>query len=98
MRTTQAQGDREFALEHRRHTSAPSWAASCVRWGSVLGGAVAFLSVSLVLWALTFAVVSLAVPRDARSMHGTGPALWIVAAVSTVIGGAMGGWSAERGP
>jgi hypothetical protein len=97
MQPTEAQRDRDFAVEHRCHTFEPSWAASCLRWGSVLGGAVALLSLSLFLCALAFAVVALVVHRDARSLPGTGLALWIVAVVSMVIGGAVGGWSAEHG-
>jgi hypothetical protein len=97
MQPSEAQRDRDFALEHRCHTSEPPWAAPCLRWGSVLGGAVALLSLSLVFCALAFAVVSLVVHRDAGSMRGTGLALWIVAVLSTVTGGAVGGWSAEHG-
>jgi hypothetical protein len=97
MHPTEAQRDRNFASGHRGHASEPSWAASCLRLGSVVGGAVALLSLSLLLCALAFAVVSLVAHRDAGSMRGTGLALWIVAAVSTVIGGVVGGWSAEHG-
>ena len=74
----------------------PPWVASKLRWGAVLGGAVALVSVSLFLWCLAFAITSLATSPFATSTRASGLALWICAMAATVVGAIAGGWSAGR--
>lgn len=76
------------------HTYAEPLSGLRVSWGSVLAGAVTTLAVSLILWALALAVVSLVARPDAASMRGIGIALWICAMGTTLIGALVGGWFA----
>lgn len=65
-----------------------------ISWGSVLAGTVAMLAVSLILWALALALVSLATHPTGASMKGSVVALWICAIATTLIGAIVGGFLA----
>ncbi|HTB75928.1 MAG TPA: hypothetical protein VK762_21915 [Polyangiaceae bacterium] len=69
---------------------------SRVRWGSVLAGAVTFLSVALLLWGLGFAIVSFAAHPTSASTRAGALALWICAMATTIVGAIVGGWFAGR--
>ncbi len=76
------------------HTYAEPLSGLRVSWGSVLAGAITTLAVSLILWALALAIVSLAAHADAHSMRSSGIALWICAMGATLVGAFVGGWFA----
>jgi hypothetical protein len=68
-----------------------------VSWAAVLSGAVALLAVTLIVWALALAIVSLAAHPTGGSLKGAAIALWIGAMVATLLGGFVGGWFASIG-
>jgi hypothetical protein len=76
------------------HTYAEPLSGLRVSWGSVLAGAVTTLAVSLILWALAVAIISLATHPDVGSLRGSAVALWVCAMGTTLIGAFVGGWFA----
>lgn len=62
-----------------------------VSWGAILGGAVAMLAVSVLLWVLALAIIGLATHPDAASVRGGVIALWICAMATTIVGAFVGG-------
>jgi hypothetical protein len=62
-----------------------------VSWGSILAGAVTTLAVSIILWALALAIVLTATSATMGSLGGSLVALSILAIVTTLIGGFVGG-------
>ena len=65
-----------------------------ISWGSLLAGAVAMLSVSMILWALGLAIVALATHGTWASVRGSIIALWIIAMGTTLVGAYVGGFIA----
>lgn len=62
-----------------------------VSWGSILAGAVTTLAVSTLLWALALAIVLTATSATLSSLGGSLIALSILAIITTLIGGFVGG-------
>jgi hypothetical protein len=62
-----------------------------VSWGAILAGAVTMLAVSLLLWAVSLAVVFSVTTPTVASLKGSVVAAWITAIVTTLIGGFVGG-------
>ena len=62
-----------------------------VSWGAILAGAVTLLAVSLLLWAVSLAVILSATTPTVASIKGSVVAAWITAIVTTLIGGFVGG-------
>ncbi len=62
-----------------------------VSWGAILAGAVTMLAVSLLLWAVSLAVIFSATTPTVASIKGSVVAAWITAIVTTLIGGFVGG-------
>jgi hypothetical protein len=62
-----------------------------VSWGSILAGAVTTLAVSILLWALSLAIVLTATNATMGSLRGSMIALSILAIITTLIGGFVGG-------
>ena len=71
----------------------PGWGG----WGSVVGGTVALLAVSLLLCGLALAIVAIVVHPTLGSLKGGAIAFWLSAIVAILIGAAVGGWVAGRG-
>jgi hypothetical protein len=80
--------------EHDGTTYAEPLAGLRVSWGSILGGAVAILAVSGILWALAAAIVLSATNATIGSIKSTLVGLWICAMVTTLVGAFFGGWLA----
>ncbi len=66
------------------------------RWSSALAGAVAFLSVALLLSGLALAIISVLAHPTVASTRGSALALWGSTMVATVIGATVGGWFSGR--
>jgi hypothetical protein len=66
------------------------------RWSSALAGAVAFLSVALLLSGLALAIISVLAHPTVASTRGGALALWGSTMVATILGGGVGGWFAGR--
>ncbi len=62
-----------------------------VSWGAILAGAVTVLAVSLLLWAVSLAIILSATTPTVASIKGSVVAAWITAIVTTLIGGFAGG-------
>jgi hypothetical protein len=62
-----------------------------VSWGAILAGAVTLLAVSLLLWAVSLAVILSVTTPTVASLKGSVVAAWITAIVTTLIGGFVGG-------
>lgn len=62
-----------------------------VSWGAILAGAVTLLSISLLLWAVSLAIIFSATTPTVASIKGSVVAAWITAIVTTLIGGFAGG-------
>lgn len=62
-----------------------------VSWGTVLSGAVALLAVALIVWALAFAVISLAAHPTPASLKGSAIALFVCSVIATLAGAFAGG-------
>src|SRR5579884_3603061 len=71
---------------------------SRINWGAVLSGTVTILAVSLILWALALAIISLATHPDASSLKGAAIAAWICAMATTLVGAFVGGMVAGGSP
>ncbi len=80
------------AVDVPGHTYAEPLAGLRVSWGSILAGAVAALSASLILWSLSLAVI-LSVTHTS-ALRGTLVAMGICSIATTLIGAAIGGWLA----
>jgi hypothetical protein len=83
-------------------TSAEPSYRSRVSWGAVMAGTVTILAVTVILWALALAIVSLVLRPIPVSLERGAVALWICAMVATLVGayvGGMvaGGWSRFAG-
>jgi MFS family permease len=62
-----------------------------VSWGSILAGALSLLAVSLIVWALTLAIILTATHASIASVKGALIAAWICGIVTTLIGAVVGG-------
>jgi hypothetical protein len=72
-------------------TPAEPLAGLRVSWGSILGGAIAIVAVSMILWALAAAIAFTATGPSMDAVLRTVVALWICAIVTTLIGAFVGG-------
>lgn len=80
--------------EHDGATYAEPLAGLRVSWGSILAGALGFLAIALLLWALAAAITLTATNATPLSLKRTMTALWICGIVTTIIGSIFGGWLA----
>jgi hypothetical protein len=80
------------------HTYAEPLAGLRVSWGAILAGTVALFAVSLILWGLALAVVTLVAHPAAASLKGSAIALWICAMATTLVGAFVGGYVAGYVP
>jgi hypothetical protein len=62
-----------------------------VSWGAILAGALAILSVSLLLWALALAIILSATNATVESLRGSMIGAWVCAIITTLAGAFVGG-------
>jgi hypothetical protein len=82
----------EFVSEGRpARTYAQPLSGLQVSWGSVLAGAVAMLAITLILFALSLAIIMTATNVNLGSLKASGTAVFICGIVTTLIGALIGG-------
>jgi hypothetical protein len=84
----------EESRERWSRTDAEPLSALRVSWGAVLAGTVTILGVSVILWALALAIISLVARPNPVSLGNSAFALWICGMAATLIAAFIGGWLA----
>jgi hypothetical protein len=82
---------REYPVATLKNTYAQPLSGLRVSWGSVLAGTVTTVAVSIILFALALAIVSLAAHPTAASFRGSIAILWICGMFTTLVGAFIGG-------
>ncbi len=76
--------DRPGHVDQRNHVQPLSGLR--VSWGTIFAGAVATLAVSLIIWALLFAVIASITKTSPQNLANAATAIWICGVIATWIG------------
>lgn len=85
-------GRREYAVRHEMEVPL----GSRVSWQAGWAGTITALSVATILWALSLAIIALAMHPTATALRGAAIASWICLIVTIIVGNFFGGLVAAR--